>query len=290
MCCIDECFDLYPPAWLKREWLANPKSTDLFLKFAGNARHLWPGQTSTHQGFYCMTADGDYLSGNFGRTSRGHAEQLLTSALSRFDQLARRRGWSPKPIPTNRFPLTMGEPVARGGVKLEVAVRDLPRGREQRPGDAQWAREAHNVKWLDLTPQEARFFSATNDQRISIPRQVVWKFAQTTLKDFVRGQASDWKPPDLKDFELYAEPTEQAGGTTTSRLLGFVILRRGNRVYACQLHGRTVFNKRSGRFEEFDLVAAGQRQGATQFNFRQNDLYPAPMGVAYRLYDSNQDS
>ncbi|MDA0586666.1 MAG: hypothetical protein O2820_01880 [Planctomycetota bacterium] len=58
----------------------------------------------------------------------------------------------------------------------------------------------------------------------------------------------------------------------------------GNRVLATQVHGRATFDETAGEFREFKIVAAGQRQGANQFNARGDDQAAAPMGVAWRLH------
>jgi hypothetical protein len=272
VCVLDECFDLAPPPWLKTQWLANPRSTALFQQFIKNAPPLWPRNTSTHQGFYVMTAEGGYLAGNFGRTGRDQAEQLLRSSLAKFDQLASQSGWKPKAVPTNPLPFSNGGPVPRGGLRLEAATRDLPRGNETRPGSQTWTKAAFNVNWIDFSPEEARRFVASNSQRQVIPKAMVEKLAMATIRDNVRGQ-SGWKKGAFRDGELYAELLSQSGSTKQMRISGFVIMSEGSRVLATQVHGRATFDE-----------AAGQRQGANQFNARGDDQAAAPMGVAWRLY------
>ena len=286
MCVIDECFDLAPPAWLKQEWLANPRSTALFQKYVRNSPSIWPRNTSTHQGFYIMTADGEHLAGSFARTGRDEAERLMRSSLTKVNQLARQRGWSPKPVPTNRFPLTMGKPSPRGGIKLEAVTRDLPRGRDTRPGgNNQWVKEWFNLNWVDLTPDEARSFVASGSNRQAVPRAVLEKIAMANVKDTVRGQ-NGWKKGAFKGGELYTELTGQSGSTKSLRISGYVIMSGASRVLAVQLHGRAKFDQRAGEFREFEMVASGQRQGAADANMRGQDPGPAPMGIAWRLYAS----
>ncbi len=283
VCVIDECFDLHPPKWLKDEWLESPKSTALFRKFTRNAPNMWGANSSTHQGFYCLTADGDYLSGNFGRTSNGRARELLNTAWNKFQTLAANRGWDPKPIPNNRFEMTMGKPVQPGGIKLEAASRDLPRGSDRRPGNSEWEREAYNLNWIDFTPNEAAYFVTESKERVEIPRKIVEKLAITTIKDNVRGQ-SGWKKGAFSDGELYTELIRSNGKSQSMWLTGFAILRDGRQVIATQLHGHVEFDSERGEFTRFDMVASGQRQGSTQFNFRHNDPGPAPLGIAWTLH------
>jgi hypothetical protein len=283
VCVIDECFDLRPPPWLKQEWLSNPESTRLFIKFTENAPPLWPQNTTTHQGFYCMTADGEYLAGGFARTSREKSAQLMADALARFDELAQQRDWKPKPIPNNRFELTMGEPTAPGGIKLEVASRDLPRGNDRRPGKHEWERGMHNLTWHDLPPAEAARFVTDRSDRVAVPNPILEKLAMTALRDNVRGQ-NGWKKGAFREGQLYTQLIERRGDTQVMRLSGYAIMNESGRVLASQLHGKAEFNSQRRVFESFELVASGQRQGAAGANGRGQDPGPAPMGVALRMY------
>jgi len=58
------------------------------------------------------------------------------------------------------------------------------------------------------------------------------------------------------------------------------------RGYDCRLLGELVYNTTTERFERFDLLAVGDRWGGTEHNARQDDLLPAPMGVAFELAGS----
>jgi hypothetical protein len=275
---------LQPPKWLKREWLANPGSTDLFQKFAKNAPRMFAANTTTVQGFYCMTGDGEYLAGDFANTFRDQAENLMRTALTRFDQIAARRGWKKRPIPQNRFELTMDEKVAAGGIKLEVAVRDLPRKKTRPQGNEAWYNDAYNVSWVDFSPNEARQFVPT--QAAQLPRSILEKLSFKYMKDFVRGQAGDFKKGALQSGELHSTPIREDGDLRTNRIYGYVILRQANHVFAGQIHGQATYNDATRQFDSFELVAVGQRQGAHGANARQNDRGPAPMGTSFRLYKS----
>ena len=101
------------------------------------------------------------------------------------------------------------------------------------------------------------------------------------LKDAVRGQCSDWKPVDLREGRLDTECVRREADRVTVRLTGVVRLEGSGRAYSAALHGRAVYDTRARRFVAFELVAAGQRSGRDQFNFRTDDPGPAPMGVAF---------
>ena len=104
------------------------------------------------------------------------------------------------------------------------------------------------------------------------------------MKDSVRSQCSDWKKGALRDGDLFAEVIKQSGSQRTIRITGSARLKQSGRGFDCQIHGQAVFDSRKQMFTKFELIAAGQRSGRDQFNARQNDLGPAPMGVAYRLH------
>jgi hypothetical protein len=181
-----------------------------------------------------------------------------------------------------------GQPVPPGGVKLEVAVRDLPRGQDRNPGREAWHRGAFNLNWIDFTATEARSFVTTGRDKRTVPAAVVEKLALKTLKDSVRGQCSEWKVDALKEGRLETECIRKEDERSTMRLTGSVRLEQRGREYQCQLHGRIVHDDRQGRFLEFELVAVGQRSGSDEFNFREDDPGPAPMGVVYILHSPGE--
>jgi hypothetical protein len=69
-----------------------------------------------------------------------------------------------------------------------------------------------------------------------------------------------------------------------------VDLSEKGRSYKAQLLGRAVYDERTQAFVEFELVSVGQRSGKGGANGRENDLGPAPMGVAFKLYQSPSKS
>ena len=49
------------------------------------------------------------------------------------------------------------------------------------------------------------------------------------------------------------------------------------------LLGYLRFDRRTERFVRFDVVAVGSRWGGTEYNVRQDDLEPAPIGIAMTI-------
>ena len=272
-------------SWLKPHDRA---STALFKKYRSSAlRGVVPVGGTTVQGVYCMTADGEYLSGFFAWAFPKRAKRTIQAGWDRFERLAKTRSWKMQAVPTTKLDFTGGKSVARGRLKLEVAVRDLPRGDVLRPGRNEIQRCAHNVNWVDLSPGEAASFVTASKTPKPIPDALLQRIALKKLKDSVRGQCADWPKGSLRDGKLLTQRIRTAGNVRTMRLTGYVVLQTSTRSFACALHGRVVYDAGRRAFKSFELIAAGQRRGRTQFNFREDDPGPAPLGVALRMVGRN---
>lgn len=262
----------------------NPAATNLFKKYVSNSpKGTFPAETSTYQGLYCFTADGSYLSGRFARQSDEVARDALSSGLKSWQKIVSDRDYRPKPVPTNRLALYGGEELRKGGLKLEVAYRDLPRGEVQRPGDAQFP-NPYNLGWFDLTSEEVKSMVSHSKEKRAIHDAVFQKLARTRLKDAVRGQMGDWKKGELKSGQLFTKLLSQKGSEEVYELSGSAKLDGGARTFEPDFHGRMSFNTATGEFTDFRLVAAGQRSGKGPANGRATDLGPAPMAITLTLY------
>ena len=231
-----------------------------------------------------MTADGDYLSGYFAWAFKDRAKGVIEGGWRRYQELARTRGWNPRPVPKDRLVQTLGKPVDRGGLKLEAAIRDLPRDNVLHPGRNEFERCAHNAKWIDLTPQQAAAFVTESETPRTIPRSAWQGLSQHALKDCARGQCGDWKPEHIRSGELFTRLIDREGDRLTVRISGDIRLEGDGRSYTPKLHGRAVYDQQAREFVSFQLVAAGQRTGRAGANARQYDMGPAPLGVAFELH------
>ncbi|MGY8642221.1 MAG: hypothetical protein ACKVJU_14150 [Verrucomicrobiales bacterium] len=275
---IEETFFLYPPDWLKTP--PNPESTKLFKTYTKNApAGTWPANTTTHQGLYTMTANGDYLSGKFANPSKDAAHEILESGLNSWKSKTE----NAKPVPTDRLELYGGEPLQKGGIKLEVVYRDLPRGDIERPSDSRFP-NPYNLGWFDFSPSEAKAFLAEKGEKKEIPSPIFSKLACAKLKDSVRGQMGDWKAQEMQSGQLFSELITENGSVKTYQLTGNAKFSSGDRSYEPTLQGEAIFDTSTGEFTEFKLIAAGQRTGRGGANGRSTDLGPAPMGVGFWLY------
>ncbi len=198
----------------------------------------------------------------------------------KWKQVLAKRKLVPKPIPASTIERALGSAIEEGGLKLEVTVRDLPRGDDKNPGEYFWERGAFNLNWLDLTSDEAKSFVTTEAERQPVSRLVMEKIALRTLKDSVRGQLKNWNDGAIQSGELTKRCIAATDERLELRFEGSVHLRQDGRQYVCQLFGRATFDRQERRFQQFELCASGQRSGKGEFNARDNDLGPAPMGVA----------
>lgn len=282
VCVIEETFFLNPPASVGQ--LPDPEATRLFRQYVSRAPYdLFPPKTSTYQGLYCLTAEGDYLSGKFARQSKDEAREVMMSGLEKWrGQIAGKEGEVRK-VPGNRLAMYGGDDLREGGLKLEVAYRDLPRGETRRPGNAQFP-NPYNMGWFDLSPQEAAKLVTGQREKKAMPPEIFRRFALTVLKDAVRGQMQDWRAGDLQSGELVVQLTERSEGVDHYEISGEARLERGALSYSPRFCGRFSFDPDKREFTAFELVAAGQRTGQGAANGRSTDLGPAPMGIALTLY------
>ena len=61
-----------------------------------------------------MTADGDFLSGSFACASRERAKQTIEEGWRRWQQLAKERGYRPRPVPQTPLDHTSRQTDAAG--------------------------------------------------------------------------------------------------------------------------------------------------------------------------------
>lgn len=275
---LEETFFLHPPEWLDQP--PRPKSTALFRHYVKTAPDLWPRNTSTYQGFYLMSPKGDHLAGSFGITREKEANEMMTAALKTWQATEA----AMTPVPDSPIALYGGKEPSPGGVKWQLAYRDLPRGEIERPSSAD-VQNPYNLGWYDLSATEAQAFLTDAEDPQPVKESIFRKLAVKVLKDAVQGQMSGWEESAMRRGTLQTQLVSQRDGTITCRLTGSVDLQEGSRRYTAQLHGRVVFEEAAKRFVAFDLVAAGQRTGKGPANGRETDLGPAPMGVAMTLFD-----
>jgi len=282
VCVIEEPFFLFPPDWMKNP--PNPASTKLFKTYAANSpAGTFPPKTSTHQGLYCMTADGTYLSGKFARQNLKTARKNLSDGLKNWQKITTAQNLQPKSVPTNPLAIYGGDDFKKGGLKLQLTYRDLPRGKVQRPGNALFP-NPFNLGWYDFTPADARAFLTDSTEKVAIPDSIFQKLVLTQIKDAVRGQNRDWEKGALQEGQLFTQLISTKEHTKTYQLTGSAKISADSRSFSPSFHGIASFDEDTGEFTDFRLIASGQRSGQSQFNGRSTDLGPAPMAIALTLF------
>ena len=250
--------------------------------------------TTTRQGSYAFTAAGQFLASVNTREPVG-MEGMLRTALDRWRAGYRLGGPSPVQL-AGPPPEDTGYPA--GGLVLQVAARDLPRARDERPDD--WRKRAWNLDYAWFGPAEARALvpeTRARGARRSAPWPVLRRLARFHLRDFVRGEPFAWPEGAIRRAELEAVITAVVGAELRLALRGAVRLeyehrwvrpedgeeRRYPSGFDGNLWGEATWDEGRGAFSVFELVAVGQRWGASQYNNREDDLGPQPMGVALTL-------
>jgi hypothetical protein len=185
-----------------------------------------------------------------------------------------------------------------GGLVLQLAARDLPRDVDTRKDD--WRKHAWNLDYAWLTPDEARAIvpqPLRAGSRQDVPYEIVRRLARFHLRDFVRGEPSVWPEAAIQRGELAAEIVGLQGQQVRLALRGAIRLqwdahwirpengeqRHSNCGFDATLYGEAAWDVSRGAFVAFDLLAAGPRWGANQYNNRADDLGPAPLAIAFGL-------
>jgi hypothetical protein len=248
--------------------------------------------TATRQGLYAFTPDGISL-GAMNTREAGPLLAMLRRALDRFDGLDHTNATAPAaydPWRPDRYP--------HDGLVLRAIARDLPREVDTRPDD--WRKVAWNLDYAWFGATEAASLVPSKPvvgaTAIASP-SVAWRLARFHLRDFVRGEPAPWPAEAVQEASLGAMVTAADGQTITLATSGratmawdfrWVRPHDGAEVvspcrYDATLRGEATWDRGSGRFAAFTLVAWGPRYGAHRYTNRSDDLGPAPMAIAFTL-------
>ncbi|MDF1800469.1 MAG: hypothetical protein P1V81_14930 [Planctomycetota bacterium] len=292
----EEVHFLYPES----EWALSRLQDDpghlLFKRFGESVPPEDWNEGGTKQGIYMMGPNGEYLEGL--HAASGSADRMvrrLERALERWKQLAESEDYADLPVPP-------GEAVAPPEVEaaplvLRVSLRDLPRDENAKAGRRFSAADQRGRHWMDFTkwawnqnwltledPAALVPGASTAERELPVPAEVVERISRHALIDNVRGQNPAWPGSALEQAELTMAVLSEADGLATIEYRGQVRLRTESQRYEPRLYGRAVWNRNEQRFESFQLVAIGERQGSARFNQRSKDQGPAPMGIVLDLF------
>lgn len=246
----------------------------------------------TKQGIYMIGPNAEYLEGRFAAS--GEAADIrarLNRALQRWETLRKEKSYANTPVPVVKSSMPPG---ITGELILRVNLRDLPRGTGDKSGarfeDVTGNREmfldyvkwAWNENWIGL-PSASAFVPSGQDIE-PVPASAIGRIAREVLVDNVRGQAPAWQPAEVKQANLTKKRLSQTGSLMLIEYCGSVSLGTARRGYEATIYGRGEWDTTKRTFKSLDLAVVGMRFGAAQFNRRENDPGPAPMGVSLVLY------
>ena len=256
--------------------------------------------TDTRQGIYAAAPSGVLLA-SINHNDPRRVAAMLTKALAAWDSMPQAK----------RLPASALEKAPPGrprwealypadGLVLRVHTRDV--GRKSDAVD-DWRAKAWNLDFAWFRREEALALlpvDAKPGARIEVPSAITRRLVRLNLVDDVRGQTPAFADRAIEKAMLSSEVVRVDGNRVDLRLVGEArVVAKGTwpvggfrdmdspkpqeRGFDGQLLGRATFDRKTGRFVAFELVALGSRWGATQYNGRTDDLGPAPMGVAFSL-------
>jgi hypothetical protein len=292
----DEVYMLYPEDPGNLERVKDEPAHQLFKRFGESMPKGDWNHPGTKQGIYMLGPQGEYLEGRFAAGSDPKdILARLERALERWEKLRKEKKYANKPVPERGEALPPD--VAGKPMVLRVSLRDLksldkpqstPRWRAGVFDDAQWAgfmKWAWNQNWIAFDAPAAWVPKGKDEQ--AVPEALVQRLCREVLVDNVRGQAPRWEAGHVKRAELTMQRVGN-GAPWRIEYRGAVEMDAGEQGYVAELLGEAEWDPKEERFARFELVSLGQRRGAWQFNQRENDKGPAPMGVALRLFDETQ--
>lgn len=266
---------------------------DLFRGFCEQGHYGGRSEpTGTRQGIYAVTPSGRLL-GSVNTHSPERMTAMLRAALAR---------WAELPEAERRLGEEMQMRIAAArrfedrcpadGLVLAEYLRDLDR---RDTGD--WRGRAWNQDQAWFTRAEAA--AMVPEARVGavrdVERRLVERLARLHLVDSVRGQTPPFGKDAVVEASLRSEVVAVAGREVQLRLRGrthavakgrWVIRNRGEPVehergVQCEIEGRAAWD--GERFTAFELVAIGERWGATQYNERGDDVGRTRIGFAFVL-------
>ncbi|HBP18776.1 MAG TPA: hypothetical protein DEA08_13455 [Planctomycetes bacterium] len=250
------------------------------------------GGGSTRQGIFAVAPSGALLA-DVNTTRPGPMRKMLQDALAAWKALPRSERLLPYDPAERRDRIKRAEQkFPQDGVALRVTVRDLPR--RDLPGD--WRAKAYNVDYAWFRASELQSLLPKRVKKGASqpwPKALTERVVRLQLLDYVRGQTVPYDPEHLHEATLTTEVVKVKKKAVELRFSGAVRVCSGawsdtpdgsqTRGTKAALLGEATFDRKRGRFSRFELVAVGVRWGRTQFNFRQDDLPPSPIGWVFQL-------
>jgi len=269
----------------------------LFRKVAEKGHYAGRVQpTNTRQGTYALTPSGEFL-GSLNHNDPKRVADMLRKAKAAWDQMdpALRRLPESQLRPENA-PQRFERFYPADGLVLRMTTRDLPRTKTS----SDWRGQAFNIDFcwfrraemLSMVPEPQAGATAY------VSDEVARRWVRLHIIDIVRGQSPVWEPNQVERALFEFKTEDVRGDLQTIRVTGSI--RAGDqgqwsidgfrdmnrptpqsRGLRLQVMGRAVWSRSKQVFQSFELVLAGERWGATQYNGRSDDPGPAPIGFVF---------
>lgn len=265
----------------------------LFFKKFGESmpRGDW-NHPGTKQGIYMIGPNAEYLEGKFaGASNPADILARMRRALQRWETLRTANRYANLPIPTVK---ATHPPEVSGELIFRVNSRDLPRGADDQSGRRITDSERKSNSFMDFTKwawnetwvgiPKAQSFVPDSTGSGTVPISAARSIAKIALLDNVRGQNPEWRDQDIKNIVIRMTVVRNSAEGQIIQYTGSAQIMDGNKSFSATCFGEGVFDAKSGKFSRLDLVWLGMRGGAAQFNQRENDRGPAPMGVTLSLF------
>jgi hypothetical protein len=235
--------------------------------------------TNTRQGIYCVAPSGTFLA-SVNTTDPRRMEKMLEDALAAWEKLPEKKRYLAKAPDAAK---SRTSPYPEDGLALRSYVRDLPR-KDPVKG---WRGKAWNTDLVWFGKAEARAFLPAKLAVGETRKVPVERFSRFALVDSVRGQTLPYRHAHVKDGALSSKVTKVDGDRVTIELAGKSYTDDGDRGVRVDLKGGALWDDAKQKFVEFELVAWGERWGATTYNARGDDKAPSPIGFVFTLAAEN---
>jgi hypothetical protein len=283
--------------------------TDFESRFLQKVKKQSHPDNYSYQGIYVAAPNGALMAGSHEAIHDARkAEKLIRQGLEKWKKLSPADRLLSKEV----FAKAVAERGDRGrqrqypedGLVLRLFCRDLPGS----PGSAAH-KNAWNSDFVWFREEEALALvpsKPTRGSKHAVPRALVERLARFHLVDAVRGSEFPYPKDAVEEASLTAEVaavtadrvslrfegatrTSQTGKFFTQNTIGtaWKAPEVQNRGFDAKLLGHAVYDRKRQKFVSFEMVAAGDRWGASSENGRVCDgeicMQRAPMGVVLEL-------
>ena len=286
--------------------------TDFESRFLQKVKKQSHPDNYSYQGIYLAAPNGMLMAGSHEAVhDMKKIEKILQQGLEKWQKLPPKDRLLSKEVFAKAV-AERGDRSGRGqkqypqdGLVLRLFCRDLPGGPAQNPA----FKNAWNSDYVWFRKEEGLAFvpsKLTPGSKQAVRRDLVERLARFHLIDAVRGSGFPYPKEAVEEANLTAEVvavigdrvslrfdgrtrTSQTGKFFTQDTIGTAWKAPAvqNRGYDAKFLGRAVYDRKEEKFVSFELLAAGDRWGATSENGRVADgpacMQPAPMGVVFEL-------